>query len=130
MNNNKKMSFADFCKGLKKAANNEKFEIKLKEVKYHKRIENDEDKQRLLKDTKPKAIIEDLKTQKVFREVCNKYTIYPIEKSSRDNYTYLQDDIKNDDKIWHCHFNGKKNALFFTINDDTIFILDIIDYHL
>ncbi|MBQ7552505.1 MAG: hypothetical protein IJT15_03605 [Rickettsiales bacterium] len=82
-----RLPFADFCKTLKIASHNAKFDAKLKEIKYHKRI--DEKRKELLNNNKVKSIIEDLRTQTIFRNVCNKYNIYPIEKSNKDNYTYI-----------------------------------------
>lgn len=122
--------FSDFCKILKQASNNDRFDVKVKNVKYHKRIITNDQKKNLLNDNRLKSIITDLTTQTIFRDVCNKYNIYPIEKSNKDHYTYLQNDIDKDSKIWHCHFGGTKKTLFFTCNDDLIYIIEITDYHL
>ena len=48
-----RLSFADFCKTLKIASHNTKFDAKLKEIKYHKRI--DEKRKELLNNNKVKS---------------------------------------------------------------------------
>ena len=48
-----RLPFADFCKTLKIASNNTKFDAQLKEIKYHKRI--DEKRKELLNNNKVKS---------------------------------------------------------------------------
>ena len=39
-----KIVFSDFCKILKQASNNDRFDAEVKDVKYHKRITNNQKK--------------------------------------------------------------------------------------